>query len=200
MNLAEDNEPLILADGTKIDPVTGDVITDPVADYIEVPNNQEAVQTVLNVRRRIDELPDIPKNMQGVSVILSYTLFGLSDDDIAIATGLTIEQVGNIKMSDTYTKFSDNIVEGLMKSEQSNVRDIISAGSRKAAQKVVNLVNSKHDALAFAAAKDILDRDGHRPADVIEHRHTMDDSLEIIVTYEKDNELPPIDVEYSTYD
>tara|TARA_R110000803_G_scaffold118785_1_gene187133 strand:- start:508 stop:705 length:198 start_codon:yes stop_codon:yes gene_type:complete len=39
--------------------------------------------------------------------------------------------------------------------------------------------NAKSDDLQLAAAKDILDRDGHRPADIVEHRHTIEGGLQI---------------------
>ena len=53
-------------------------------------------------------------------------------------------------------------------------------------------------ALGFAAAKDILDRAGHRPADVVEHRHRLDNSLQIEIIRKDENtaSLPVIDAEF----
>jgi hypothetical protein len=46
------------------------------------------------------------------------------------------------------------------------------------------------------AAKDFLDRAGHRPADIVEHRHRMDGGLTIeIIRKDKDDVAPMIDME-----
>jgi len=196
MSLAEPNEPLILANGMKINPSNGFVI-DNEADFVEVPTNKEAIRKITEVNRTISDLPDIPKNMNTISIILTYTLFGLSEMNIGIATGLTSEQIANIKMSDAYAKFNDEIVTNLVTQEASNVRNIFSEHSHKAAMKIVNLVSSDNTGIALSASKDLLDRAGHRPVDIVEHKLTLDDSLEIIHVIKdetKTNELPVIDI------
>ena len=45
----------------------------------------------------------------------------------------------------------------------------------------------------MAAAKDVLDRAGHRPADVIEHKHSLEGGLTIEYIDHKD-EIPTIDI------
>jgi len=198
-DLAQENEPLQLANGMSINPSDGSVIDDfdPADEYIEVPSNKEAVREITAVNRTISDLPDIPDNMNSVAVIMCYTLFGLSDIQIGIATKLTEEQIKNIKSSDVYSTYNDEIVETIVKQEQSNVRNIFSNHAHTAANKIVKLVGSKNEGIAISAAKDILDRDGHRPADVVEHRLTMDDTLEIIHVFKdetKSNQLPVIEI------
>jgi hypothetical protein len=46
----------------------------------------------------------------------------------------------------------------------------------------------------MAAARDILDRSGHRPSDVVEHRHRMDGGL-VIEIVRRDAVLPIIDMD-----
>lgn len=188
--LADINEPLVLADGTKIDPSTGGVIYEDET-LVEVPSHTEAVNLVTSTRRKLSDLPDVPKTMHVVSIILSYTLFGLNDTDIAIATGLTEEQIGNIKMSDTYAKFNDSIVESLLKQEQNDVRSIISQAAVTAARKQANLIHSNNEAIALAASNSILDRDGHRASDIIGQREKMEDALVFIVKKHKNDDAFP---------
>jgi hypothetical protein len=65
-----------------------------------------------------------------------------------------------------------------------------------AAKKIINLAQSDAEVLAFKASQDVLDRAGHRPVDIVEHRHKMEDALNIV--YIKKDEtipVPTIDVE-----
>jgi len=191
---------LTLYNGKKIDLTTGKVVVtlktiEP--KLISIPTNVAAVNKITAVNATIESLPDVPKNMNIVSVILSYTLFGLSSTDIAIILDTTVEQVENIKISTVYEQFSSKIVETLVKTTQQDVRSIFSQHAHNAATKIVNLVDSDNESISLAASKDLLDRDGHRPADVVEHKHSMEDSLEIIhITKDetKENNLPPINI------
>jgi hypothetical protein len=55
--------------------------------------------------------------------------------------------------------------------------------------------------LAFKASQDILDRAGHRPADVIEHRHRMEDSLNIVITKrDETKQLPTLEGVFTEVD
>jgi hypothetical protein len=189
MQLADINEPLVLADGTKINPIDGTIIE----DLIEVPNHSQAVKLVTKTRRRIADLPDIPARMHVVGAVLSYRLFGLDDTEIALATGMTVEQVGRIIMSDAYTTLHTAVVDGISQNEAGSVRDLFSQGARKAAATVLKLAETPN-ALGFRAAKDVLDRSGMRPADVVEHRHRMDGELQIVhIRRDKQDEIPIIE-------
>ena len=69
------------------------------------------------------------------------------------------------------------------------------SSSKLAANKMVAMVNSSNEATALSAAKDILDRGGHRPADVVEHRLRVDGGLKIeIVRKDASSSFPTIDV------
>lgn len=190
--LADINEPLVLADGTKIDPRDGTIIEDaPV--LVEVPSHTEAVKLVTQTRRRIADLPDIPNRMHVVGAVLAYKLFGLDEVEIALATGMTEEQVGRIIVSDAYSQLHSKAVEGILQSDAENVRNLFAQGARAAAQNVVKLAQS-NNALGFRAAKDVLDRAGMRPADVVEHRHRLDGELHIVhIRRDKTDEMPIIE-------
>ena len=191
--LADINEPLVLADGTKINPVDGTIIEDGPPQMFEVPSHSEAVNLVVRTRRRIADLPDIPARMHVVGAILAYRLFGLDDQEIAIATGMSEAQVGRIIVSDAYTSLHDKAIEGILTAESENVRNLFSQGARTAAQNVVRLAQA-NNALGFRAAKDVLDRAGMRPIDVVEHRHKMDGELHIVhIRRDKQDEIPTIE-------
>jgi hypothetical protein len=191
--LAEVNEPLVLADGTKINPADGTVIEDAPAELIEIPSHSQAVALITKTRRRIADLPDIPQRMHVIGAVLSYRLFGLDDTEIALATGMTEEQIGRIIVSDAYTSLHEKAIEGILSSDAENVRNLFAQGARKAAQTVTKL-STLPNALGFRAAKDVLDRAGMRPADVVEHRHKLDGELHIVhIRKDTRDELPVVE-------
>jgi hypothetical protein len=162
--------------------------------YVEVPTHYDAVEQVTAARKRIADLPDVPKHMNTVSVVLAYKLFGLDNVDIAFATGLTEQQVGNVILSDAYSRMYETVLASVRESDTATVRGLIGAASVRAARKLVDYTN-EDGALGFAAVKDVLDRAGHRPADVMEHRHTMEGGLVIeYVRKDHSSEAPLIDI------
>jgi hypothetical protein len=198
MQLPDANEPLVLADGTKIDPATGKVIRDQVAKFISVPSPSDAQKLVVKARKTVADLPAPPKQLSGVALVAFYTLFGLGDSDIALAldSRLSIEQIKQIKKSEAYIDFMAAAKDNIVNTETDTVREVFQTHAKNAAHKIVELADSENDVLAFKASQDILDRAGHRPADIIEHRHTMEDALQIIITKRDDTQqMPTIDAD-----
>lgn len=194
MPLPGHNEPLRLADGRMVYP-DGRVGMVGEPQLVEVPTHAEAQRIVTAARRKLSDLPEVPRTMNAVSVVLSYTLFGLDDEEIAIATGMTVDQIGRIKVSDPYTQMHEAIVRTVLDSETNVVRELFTKNARSAAQVVVRAMEEGTRADRMAAAKDILDRSGHRPSDVVEHRHRMDGGLVIEIVKRDGAQLPLIDME-----
>ena len=199
MSLASSDEPLKLADGSLVYP--GGRVVGPDRDmspprFVEIPTHREAQRVITATRRKLSELPEVPKTMNAVSVVLSYTLFGLGDEEIAIATGLTVDQVGRLKCSDPFTQMYDAVVRNIMESETDVVRDILAKNARSAAAAMVEALQAGNRSDRMAAARDILDRSGHRPADVVEHRHKVDGGLVIeYVRRDVGEKFPTIDMD-----
>ena len=169
-------EPLVLADGTIINPDNGHVMSDdPV---VKVPNTSELQREIVASRIRISDLPVPPKQMNTLSVILSYSLQGISDNDIANVLLIDKDKIITIKESDP------------------NVRGVFVQHSRGAAQVMFDVVTDPEMGIMtkMNAAKDILDRAGQRPVDVVEHRHKMEGGLTIEYVEKKDD-LPVINIE-----
>lgn len=200
MKLPDADEPLELADGTKIDPATGKVIRpDAGSQFIAVPSPSEAQKLVVRAKKGIGDLPLPPSQLSGVGLVAFYTLFGLSDVDIALALDnrITVPQIENIRESDAYIDFMRTAKSNIVNTEVDTVREIFQAQAHVAANKVVELATGENDVLAFKASQDILDRAGHRPADIVEHRHVMEDALHIVVTKrDETKQLPIIDADF----
>lgn len=195
--LAAPHAPLKLADGRLV--YSNGEIVDPSEareTYIEVPTNREATQLVVAARRKLSDLPDVPRTMNTISVVLSYVLFGLSAEEIALATGLTEQQVGGIRMSDAFTQMHDTVVGSIIASETNDVRGLFVKHSRLAVDTMTRVLHtSKSEVNKIVVARDILDRAGHRPADIVEHRHKMDGGLTIEIITRETNAMPTIELE-----
>lgn len=193
--LAEaDDAFLTLADGTKI-AQTGKVIKEKkYSAYVEVPKGSEAQAIVAKSRRSVAELPFQPGQMNVVSLVLFYSMWGLGKADTAIQLGISHDQVVNIQELPAYVELSEQVKKSVLEHEANDVRSLMQKHATGAAQKVVDLMEEE-GALGFMAAKDILDRAGHRPADVVEHRHKMEDVLRIEVVERKaEPDIPVINI------
>lgn len=198
MLVDDPSAPLELADGTKIDPETGSVINERrKAAFVEIPAPSVAQAIVAKSRKTVADLPAAPKELTGVALVAFYTLFGLSDADIALALEgkLTVDQVARIRTLDVYNEFMENAKVNIIDSSTDIVRDLFQKNAVGAAKTMIELAQSDNDAVAITASKDILDRAGHRPADVVEHKHKMDqNALNIVITHrDADQSLPVID-------
>lgn len=186
---------LTLADGTIIDKVDGSILSDPEDDYVPVPSNIEIQRDIVSARKRLTDLPLPPEKMNSVSVILVYSIMGVTEEDIATVMNISEEIVRNVKMSEAYSTIKQEFIDNLIDTDLDNVRNMFMEGSVSAAQRIKDMVMSRNEATALAASKDILDRAGHRPNDVVEHRHKVEGGLTIEVVRRTDHdELPTIDV------
>jgi hypothetical protein len=148
---------------------------------------------VIPTQKKLRDLPENTRTMNGISAVLCYSLFGLSDDDIAEAIGSTPDRVEGIKKLPSYTTMRNDVITNVINAEQADVRELFVKHSRRAVGVVVDAMNAKKTADKLKAAGDILDRSGFRPADVVEHRHRLEGGLTIEVV-RKDGALPLIDI------
>ena len=146
----------------------------------KIKTNSQLQEEDARVRHRIDELPLQDSKMNSISVVLCYYMFGLSIRDIAIITKFTEEQVQNIIMLPAFSEMMSKVSKSIIESDTNSVRDYIQNQTKKAAQKVMEIMENAPAKYALAAAQDILDRGGHRPVDIVEHVNKMEGELRIV--------------------
>lgn len=197
MNLPEPGTPLKLADGTEIDPATGKVVG--AEPYVKVPSTRELRENYAIIQRRLIDLPLPPQKMNGISIILTYKMIGLSDAEIATATGIKEEQVGQIVISDAFAELRQMVLENISAMDADTIRTSMKDNALMGVQRLGQLINSDDETIALSASKDALDRDGYRPADVVEHRHKMEGGLTIeVIRRDHSKEAPIIDADFTT--
>ena len=189
MSLAEPQEPLVLADGTTINPTSGKEVRDSDNLFIEIASGKKAKELVTKTKRSIADLPAAPKESNAFALVAFYTMFGLSTDQIALAMNTTEENVINAKASKVYLELKETVEKNYVSEAEDQVRSLLQQNAMAAVTRVVEHAKGDNDVLSFKASQDILDRAGHRPADVVNVKHTMENSLNIVYTEDKKNNI-----------
>jgi hypothetical protein len=163
----------------------------PVA--LEVPSASDAQRQLARTRRTISDLPAPPKEMNAVSVVLFYTLFGMDDTQIALATDLTEKQIKVIKDGEAFGKMYATISEEIQAQDSDEVRRLFAAGARSSAMLMLETANdpSIRRDLRMVAAKDVLDRAGHQPKNNEKNKIEVDGELRIVVVKREIGGVPP---------
>lgn len=174
-----------LADGRKVDPVTGKVAGAPASDSSSSCGDGPRIA----VRRTLSELPTTQPVIKTVAVVAALTAWGLQPGDVAELLGTDEARVVTLLNDPTYQTFIKMMVRSVLDSEQAEVRDGFVAVARNAQRKVLEMLDDDDvdPKISLKAAQDILDRSGLRAADIVEHRHTIAGGLKII--YEKRGEI-----------
>ncbi len=180
--------PLVLADGTIIDPSTG---TPSPSAFVEIPNAVRAQEIIGRTKRRVVDLPEPPKTMNAIGVVLMYTMYGLARQEIAIATNLTIEQITNIRTLDAYRELEAEIVDNILSVDAQNVKALLAKASHSAASRITTLINDDSPDIALSASKDVLNRTGHTAADE-QRRSDMSEALNIVITVKNEGDVRPM--------
>ena len=167
---------ILLPNGQRVQKIEADITKSATV----IKTNTQLQQEDARIRHKIDELPLQTGKMNTISVVLSYYLFGLSTRDISIITKLPEDQVQNIIMLPAFDQMLKAVTKSIIENDTQDVRDFISKQTKKAASKVVEIMETASPKFALEAAKDLLDRGGHRPVDIVEHVNKMDGELRIV--------------------
>jgi len=191
---------LRLGDGTLIDTTSGKrtIATDINKTFSTSFDDKKSgkVQSSYETgkRRYLDDLPVPSAQSRPIAIVAAYTIFGLSIPDVAFLLKSSIEQVSDILESNEYKQFVEAMLQNIREHDESAVRKKLNKAADGAASKMVDLISATDKKIAFAAAKDILDRTGHKASDVVEHRHSMEDGI-VIRVIDDTKAKQPIDVE-----
>ena len=192
--LPDASAPLMIGDGMAIAPTAAQTFA-----RIEVPSNTQAQRLLTTTRRKLVDLPALPKQMNSFAVVLVYTASGLNDDEISAATGFSVQQINALRKHAAYGQLEQYVIEAAREQSKEEVAAILSAGERKAAEKIVTLTDSEDERIALAASKDVLDRRGNTPKQQVDINVEMRKTFRIEYVDKRD-EAPVIDMEIDNGD
>lgn len=149
-------------------------------DLIKISSNKEILEREIKVRKVINDLPKFD-NMNLLSVVVSYKMFGLNNNDIMQITGINNEMLNNILMSDAYAKMYNDIVKNIINEDCDDIKAEFKRISRQALRNMNELANTSDvDVVRYTANKDILDRAGLRPEDILQKELDKKNQLSIV--------------------
>ena len=185
---------LELADGTLIDPLSGSpVVEEDDSSPLDLFDFGKELSVPI---KRTDELPVEASQMPAYATILAYTLLGVTDADIARTLKIDYDKIIAIKESGQYTELQVMLMSAVAIVGQNDVRGIFDKYAKNAAAELISQMNSKNEVARSMAAKDVLDRAGHRPADIVEHKHKVEGGLTI--EYIKKDSIEPVTIDMET--
>ena len=201
---------ITLADGTIIDTKTGrqaDLPVTPVST-IEVPQTDDdpvltpedekigKQRRPLNNTVKISEIGVSPKLLIPTSVVVSLTLTGIADSEICQLLGISPTQLTRIRGLDAYDDMRSRMLVRLRESDKDQIRQKLYNTAETAAQRLSQLVDSRDEKIQLAAANSILDRTGHKAADILEVKHSFENEMRIrVIDDTKNNDIPTIDLQ-----
>lgn len=134
--------------------------------FVPLPSRDESLQKVHSTLKRVSDLPAPPDQSNPIAVVLSYELFGLSVDETALAMGVPIGVVNNIRASEGYSQFKGDVLTNIRKTTSDVVTRKFEENAENAAKRVIELVDSPSGIVSLSAAKQVLDRSqGSRTSD-----------------------------------
>lgn len=186
--MTEQKNLITLADGRRLDPTTGEVFDPNKVRDKELPRQVAELslhEMASTENRSLRDLTQDVKLLNAAAVILMYETMGINDLELSQALNCSQDALDRVRASNEFTTlrnvFLDTVEEYLRKS----VRGQFALASHRAALKMIEQLDSPSSDVAQKAAKDVLDRAGHRPADIVEHRHAFEDELVIRVIDDK---------------
>jgi hypothetical protein len=196
-----------MADGTLIDPKTrrpiSAAIDPPARQRAEIEQSEddadesdERLDVVATARRSIADIRLDPRQQALVNNVLVYTLYGLPPDEIATLCQCTLRDVSIIRDLDEYREMKEILIDAVADAYSATVQGILVTNAAAAAKKVVKFVKHKNADVSLSAARDVLDRSGHRPVDRVEHSHSINAGSELVIRVikETDRTIPTIDL------
>lgn len=161
------NDILTLPDGTRVRS-NGEIVNEEVKE-------PRAFQIIRN-----RDIAELPADGRAFALLVSLELFGLSRGSIAEYLDKSLEQITSIMNSKEYIAFRDEVIDGALEVETGDVRKTFVAHSAKAAKKMVKLLDATNPEAQAFAMKEVLDRAGFRPVDIVEHRIKHENDLRIV--------------------
>ena len=137
------------------------------------------------VASRVRRADDLPPNGKAFAMIAAMTLWGMKPIEIAVALDKSFEFIDAIMQDEQFKVFMSEVIDGVLEAEVQDVRQIFVQNAARAARGMVQLMDSAVPDIKVAAYKETLDRAGFRPADIVEHRHKIENDLKIVYVGEK---------------
>lgn len=157
--LASPDDPLILADGRKIDVTTGRVVK-AGSKVVAPPSSSGLGDTANSARRRIEDVGIPPAMLSSLMAVAAFKLCNFDNIDVCHALGTTPDMLHAVERHSDYQKVVDLLSDSVKQRAQNDARGVLAVAAPRAAQLLADNIDADDDVLAQEAAKGVLDRVG----------------------------------------
>ena len=187
-SLARPGDPLVLPDGRVIEEETDEPDLELITEKkgLRAPSKPQHYRA--SIRRVLTDLPTSAMMMRGVSVVFAYTMFGIGDVEICGTLNISPSDLKKIRAHQAYAELFDAILNEFVNANSDIIQARIQAYAHDALDTVGHLATkAKKEETRLSASKDILDRSGARPSDLVKSQAMQMNELRIVVSHpEKD--------------
>lgn len=176
-SLARPGDPLVLGNGKLVnDPKSRKDENYDIKDHLKPETFRP------QKRRGVKELPSTINMMNGIAAVFMYTLYGLTDREIADALHITPDDVLEVRKHPAYTESFEVIYQEFLSANSDLLTSRIAAASHSAFGQVVALSQgAENELVQLKASTDILDRSGARPQDTASRKAVGQNDLRIVI-------------------
>jgi hypothetical protein len=200
---------LPLANGLIIDTATGQAMvpsTSPDAVIAQQAKEKKATtkpprshpSSNSSVRRGLVDLPADHRAVTTVGVVWLYFTLGVTDAEMAEATGLRISQIEMMKQMQLFSQLDELLKSNLAQLAHADVQQRIdnAAGDALDALEVMLTDEDVKPATRARILMNMLDRGGFAPKQIMEHKHSLEGGLTIrhIKDVARPKDMPTINV------
>lgn len=187
-SLPKPGDPLITEQGEVLAPEDSEEETYYNDGSVPLPQTAVPFKFYRPVNKRVLSDLRAPNSAINVAVVvLSYTLLGISDAEICMATGLDGPEVAKVRDSRVYSECFGNIMQELINANAEYIECRLAAYSGMALSNVAGIAKTaKNQAVKLSANNSILDRAGFRPQDQAGRTQNGMNELHIVITTPND--------------
>ena len=127
-----------------------------VAMSREIKSGREAAVILEKQSRKLGDLPDVPEKMNAFCAVITYSMLGLSDADIAVALKTSEQNIKKLKELDAYHQLVQMFDTTVFEDNKRAANHMLAKASERATRRMIEGIDSNREDIAIVAARDVM--------------------------------------------
>lgn len=122
----------------------------------EITSGRQAAAILEKQSRKLGDLPDVPEKMNAFCAVITYSMLGLSDSDIAIALKTSEHNIKKLKELDAYVQLVQMFDTTALEDSKRQANHMLAKAAPTAAQRMIEGLDSGREDIRIVAARDVM--------------------------------------------
>lgn len=122
----------------------------------EIASGRQAAAILDKQSRKLGDLPDVPEKMNAFCAVITYSMLGLDDAEIATALKTTQDNIRKLKDLDAYQQLVAMFDTTIFEDNKRAANHMLAQASRKATQRMIDAIDSEREDIAVVASRDVM--------------------------------------------